>query len=532
MKKISVSLATIAMFFVAVNNANAATCTWNGTKLTITGSGSETFTGCSDGSNHRNATEVTFSSGITSVGNNAFSNATSLQSVSLGGVTSVGYNAFYGNTSLNSVSMPNVTNIGSSAFYNATSLNSVSMPNVTNIDYNAFYNATSLTSVDMPNVTNIGSSAFRYTSSLTSVDMPNIQRIESGAFGYATSLAELNLPSSLTYVGGDAFWTRGDITLIFSGSLSGWNQDALNDYGSGRTYFKCIGDQDACRAEVDAFMSRATYTNASYVDAYDQDGTQYCYTGQVFGNGSCNYCGNKVTSCHWDDGVVIDGCRSGYGVINGSCGDCGSQNAASCHIENGNLIIDSCREDSVFANGSCHVCSYPKRTCEWDGSKMIATSCYNGYMLLIDDCKSCNNSICTTDGDLTYLTDWDDNHSGCFQYVIDEDQKAIAKTTCDGCRHGHDKTDCTTEFYDDDGNIIAEYDDNNQPVAAYDYDDYGNTLVYDDQCFVKEKLDPTGGQIYGFGDSLNGTRRVKYTPAEAAAIVGDSNDNMIVMYFK
>ena len=64
-----------------------------------------------------------------------------------------------------------VTSIGNGAFRNCSSLTSVTIGNsVTSIDYNSFANCRSLKSVTIPNsVTSIGNYAFRYCSSLKSI---------------------------------------------------------------------------------------------------------------------------------------------------------------------------------------------------------------------------------------------------------------------------------------------------------------------------------------------------------------------------
>ena len=85
-------------------------------------------------------------------------------------VTSIGDWAFYNCTSLTSVEIPDsVTSIGDYAFYNCTSLTSVEIPDsVTIIGNDAFYNCTSLTSIVIPDsVTSIGGWAFDGCSSLT-----------------------------------------------------------------------------------------------------------------------------------------------------------------------------------------------------------------------------------------------------------------------------------------------------------------------------------------------------------------------------
>ena len=86
-------------------------------------------------------------------------------------VTSIGDNAFYNCTSLTSVVMPNVTSIGENAFYNCRSLTSMAIPDsVTSIGNGAFSGCSGLTSVIIPDsVTSIGNKAFLGCNRLTSV---------------------------------------------------------------------------------------------------------------------------------------------------------------------------------------------------------------------------------------------------------------------------------------------------------------------------------------------------------------------------
>ncbi|MBO5673007.1 MAG: leucine-rich repeat domain-containing protein [Paludibacteraceae bacterium] len=110
---------------------------------------------------------------VTSIGNDAFSNCSSLTSINIpNSVTSIGDYAFDGCFSLTSVTIPNsVTSIGIWAFYNCSSLTSVTIPeSVTSIGDWTFHSCSSLTSVTIgESVTSIGWNAFSGCSSLTSI---------------------------------------------------------------------------------------------------------------------------------------------------------------------------------------------------------------------------------------------------------------------------------------------------------------------------------------------------------------------------
>ena len=148
---------------------------------------------------------VTIGNSVTSIGNYAFRDCTSLISVTIGNsVTSIGNQAFFSCRGLTSITIPNsVTSIGNSAFGDCTSLTSVTIPNsVTSIGNYAFSYCTSLTNVTIGNsVTSIGSGAFSSCTGLTKIDfsthttVPTLEAID--AFNNTPANLVIKVPSTL-----------------------------------------------------------------------------------------------------------------------------------------------------------------------------------------------------------------------------------------------------------------------------------------------------------------------------------------------
>lgn len=136
-----------------------------------------------------------------------------------------------------------ITTIGDKAFANYTTLQSVNFPQCTNIGVNAFNNCSSLTTASFPQCTTIGNSAFQVCTHLTILSFPKCEVIGNYAFNRCSNLSSLYLTNSFicTLLNSNAFnstsitVTTGSIFV--PASLVASYKTAVNwSYFAGRIY--------------------------------------------------------------------------------------------------------------------------------------------------------------------------------------------------------------------------------------------------------------------------------------------------------
>ena len=188
----------------------------------------------------RNLKNVHLGHNITSIGNSAFDNCTSLPIIDnfryadtclveaidktlttyaiKEGTRFIHSMAFYKCTSLTNIEiLDSVKSIGQRAFYNCSNLTSVTLGNgLTSIGDGAFYYCTRLTNIEIPDsVTSIGTNAFRECRNLTSIIIPDsVTSLGERAFSNCSGLTSVTLGSGLTSIGWYVFSGCTNLTSI------------------------------------------------------------------------------------------------------------------------------------------------------------------------------------------------------------------------------------------------------------------------------------------------------------------------------
>lgn len=146
---------------------------------------------------------------ITSLGNGAFSNCTSLTEITISNlVTVINANAFLGCTNLTQVVIPeSLRIINARAFKDCTSLNTINIPDsITQIYEYAFQNNTSLKSISIGDSIQILREGVFFNTGLTSFSYPSsLNYIPNSFFDSCSDLSSVSIPGNITSIGKSAF---------------------------------------------------------------------------------------------------------------------------------------------------------------------------------------------------------------------------------------------------------------------------------------------------------------------------------------
>lgn len=194
----------------------------------VTSIGNGAFSGCNS------LTSITLPNGLISIGDYAFSEC-GIKDITLpDSLTSIGEDAFYDCSGLESVTFSdNLTNIGKNAFERCSGLKDITLPaGLTSIEEGAFSECSGLTGITLPgSLTSIGDSAFTSCSSLTGITLPDgVTGIEGGAFSGCSSLTSITLPASVTRIEDYAFYECGELkNVYYEGTADSWDKITVGD---------------------------------------------------------------------------------------------------------------------------------------------------------------------------------------------------------------------------------------------------------------------------------------------------------------
>lgn len=211
-------------------------------------------------------TRVVIEDGVTSVGDSAFRDFTSLQSVSIpDSVTKIGDFAFDYCSALKSVKLPDgVKEIETAAFRGCSSLTDIFLPDgITSLPSEVFYKCTALSEIKLPNtLLNIERHAFYSCTALKSISLPDtVTVIDYYAFSECNELKIQKLPSELKTVAAYAFPDEAfGETLYIPKNVVNIEENALGKF----KYAEVDKDNAVFSSENGAILNKSKTTLFAY----------------------------------------------------------------------------------------------------------------------------------------------------------------------------------------------------------------------------------------------------------------------------
>jgi hypothetical protein len=212
----------------------------------VTSIGDYAFSECSS------LATVNIPAGVTSIGDYAFSECSSLAAVNIpASVTSIGNYAFYGCSKLATVNFSEgLVKIGVVAFLKCSALKTIKLPNSLTELGDSVFASSGLTAVTLgTGLTYIPSGTFAETSIITIVIPEGVTRIFEYAFISCTALTSVTLPSTLVEIKTCAFKGCSALTTVTipSALISvQFGDGATFLYNSGRLVLQRNGVFDGC----------------------------------------------------------------------------------------------------------------------------------------------------------------------------------------------------------------------------------------------------------------------------------------------
>ncbi len=250
------------------------TVTYNGTTYSVTSIGNYAFYNCTS------LTSVTIPNSVTSIGDYAFEDCSSLTSVTIGeSVTSIGDGAFSDCSSLTSVTIPNsVTSIERQAFSNCSSLSSITIPeSVTNLEYDAFYkcyfaadnfvNYSSqqsfggaiIVDADINGLLITDSTLVKCRPNVVSAEVPEgVKSIESSAFKESPLLTTITIGNDVKTIGVNAFEKCKALTsVVITDSVQ-----TIND----KAFLNCTSLSSVSISDATTYIGKDAFAGTAWFD--------------------------------------------------------------------------------------------------------------------------------------------------------------------------------------------------------------------------------------------------------------------------
>ena len=178
--------------------------------------------------------KVTLKNGVRSIGEDAFRDCSSLESVIFENTVleKISDGAFSGCSALSSIVLPDsVTEIERNAFFE-TGLRNIQLPEkLTLIGGGAFCNCKNLKQVQLPpQLKELGEGAFFNCENLTQIQLPaQLNKLGTDAFRNCTSLDKIDIPAGLTQIEPDTFCNTGLTSVTLHEGLTKIEDGAFHD---------------------------------------------------------------------------------------------------------------------------------------------------------------------------------------------------------------------------------------------------------------------------------------------------------------